>query len=363
MRSTRASVVHKHWGLLLVLALASPAIGEEKRPEIRAVAAIVPPLVMEEQGHLTGFSIELWEAVAAKLGVRTSYQLVPDAAALLDALSTGQSDIAVVGLYYTTERDRDFDFTYSILNAGLQVMVPSTGQGPKGSPLVAFLKLLLSRSMLYWLVAAVLLLLVPAHVIWFLDRRSADGVAQSDKYFPGIFQVMTWAAEGLLGQAMLMPRHRLAHLFANLWLFTGVVFVAFFTAQMTATLTAEEIRGAINGPDDLAGKVVATPAGSAKYLRAIGAQVQEYTRADELFSALLSGKVQAVVAAAPPLRYFAAHDGLGKVRLVGPEFRKEDLMFVVPLNSPLRRRVNAALVALHDEGNYQRLYEKWFGKE
>jgi polar amino acid transport system substrate-binding protein len=219
--------------------------------------------------------------------------------------------------------------------------------------------------MLYWLVAAMLLLLVPAHVIWFLDRRSAEGVTPGEKYFPGIFYAMTWAAEGLLGQAMLMPRQGLAHFLGNLWLFAGVVFVAFFTAQMTATLTVEQIRGAINGPDDPPGKLVATPVGSpsAAYLRGVSAQVQEFARPGDMFSALLSGKVEAVVAAAPPLRYFAAHDVAGKVRTVGPEFRKEDLLFVVPLNSPLRRQVNAALVALHGDGTYQQLYEKWFGKE
>ncbi len=363
--ATESFILYWGRGILLLLALASSARAGEKPAEIRAVAAVIPPLVIDEQGHLTGFSIELWKEVAKKLGTPTSYRLVPDAAGLFEALRKGDSDIAIVGVYYTAERDREFDFTYSVLNGGLQVMVPAAGQGVHSPPLFAFLNLLFSRSMLYWLGAAVLLLLVPAHVIWFLDRRSADGVTPTDKYFPGIFHAMTWAAEGLLGQAMLMPKQRLAHLFANLWLFAGVVFVAFFTAQMTATLTVEQIRGTINGPDDLPGKSVATPVGSpsALYLRQVGAQVHEFARAEELFSALLSGKVEAVVTLAPALQYYAAHDGAGKVRMVGPEFRREDLLFVVPLNSPLRRRVNAALVALHDDGTYQRVYEKWFGRE
>jgi len=82
-----------------------------------------------------------------------------------------------------------------------------------------------------------------------------------------------------------------------------------------------------------------------------------------VYSALLSGKVDAVVLPAPVVRYYAAHDGVGKVRIVGPEFRKSDAAFVLPLDSPLRRKVNSALVTLHDDGTYQRIYEKWFGKE
>jgi len=366
MRSAEASVPFNYKWIALLLALVSPAAAQEKRPEIRAVVGVLPPMVVEEGGHLTGFSVDLWEEVAARLGAQTSYRIVPGAAAVLDSLRTGKADIAVPGLFYTAERDREFDFTYSILNAGLQVMVRSPGQGTQDRPLVAFLELLFSRSMLYWLIAALLLLLLPAHVIWFLDRRSEDGVSQGLKYFPGIFHAMTWAAEGLLGQAMLMPRQRLAHFFANLWLFAGVVFVAFFTAQMTATLTVDELRGAINGPDDLPGKSVATIAGTTPvvaYLHSVGAQVREFAKPEDMFSALLSGKVDAVVTGAPVLRYYAAHDGAGRVKTVGPEFRKEDLAYVVPLDSPLRRRVDHALAALHDDGTYQRLYEKWFGKE
>jgi ABC-type amino acid transport substrate-binding protein len=49
-----------------------------------------------------------------------------------------------------------------------------------------------------------------------------------------------------------------------------------------------------------------------------------------MYSALLSGQVDAVVFTAPALQCYAAHDGVGKVRTVGPEFKKGDVGFVVP---------------------------------
>jgi polar amino acid transport system substrate-binding protein len=352
-------------GMLVTVVLALPARAATDQAEIRAVVGVVPPFVMEEQEHLTGFSVELWNEVAERLKVRTHYQLVSDVPAHLEALRTQQADIAVTGLYYSAERDREFDFTYSILNAGQQVMVRSAATADGDRPLMAFLRLLFSRWMLYWLLAALLLLLVPAHVLWLIDRRNEEGISTSPKYFPGIFDAMAWAAAGLLAQAPRMPKQRFAHVLAIVWLFTGVVFVTFFTAQMTATLTVEQIKGAINGPDDLPGKPVATLAGSMSvdYLRDIGARVQQFSRPEETYSALLSGRVDAVVMAAPALRHYATHEGAGKVQMTGPEFRKNDLAFVVPLNSPLRRKVNSALVAIHDDGTYARLYESWFGKE
>jgi polar amino acid transport system substrate-binding protein len=365
MKRIEASVIRRGVELLVLLTLAWPALAADKGAEIRAVVNIIPPAVMEDRGHLTGFSVDLWNAVAAKLNAQTSYQTAPDVAATFDALRSGKADVAMTGYYYTAERDREFDFSYSILNAGQQVMVRSSAPGAEDRPLRTFLKILFSRSMLYWLIAALLLVLVPAHVIWLLDRRSKDGISTSENYFPGILDAMAWTAEAMLGQAPRMPGQKFAQLLAIPWLFTGVVFVAFFTAQLTTSLTLDQIRGTINGPNDLPGKAVATLAGttSADYLREIGARADEFQHLEEVYSALLSGRVDAVVLPAPALRYYAAHDGAGKVRMAGPEFRKSDAAFVVPLNSPLRRKVDSALVTLHEDGTYQRLYEKWFGKE
>jgi polar amino acid transport system substrate-binding protein len=146
-------------------------------------------------------------------------------------------------------------------------------------------------------------------------------------------------------------------------MFAGVVFVSLYTAQLTALLTAEEIRGAINGPGDLPGKRVASLAGSqpAIYLRKIKADVQEAHSTDEMYQALLDGKVDAVLFPSASLAYYSAHAGQGRVRLVGSEFDRNDLGFVLPADSSLRKRVNRQLLVLHEDGTYRRIYAKWFG--
>ena len=61
------------------------------------------------------------------------------------------------------------------------------------------------------------------------------------------------------------------------------------------------------------------------------------------------------------LLYFASHEGKGKVQVVGPIFRKENYGIVFPDKSPLRKRVNEALLKLSENGTYDQLYKKWFG--
>ncbi len=74
----------------------------------------------------------------------------------------------------------------------------------------------------------------------------------------------------------------------------------------------------------------------------------------------MKGQADAVVFDSPVLLYYAAHEGKGKVNLVGPVFRKESYGIIFPQNSPYRRHVDNALLTLKENGTYQRLYDKWF---
>ena len=49
---------------------------------------------------------------------------------------------------------------------------------------------------------------------------------------------------------MCLPQHWLARVIGLLWLFAGVVFVALYTAELTATLTVQHLRSAIGVHDD-----------------------------------------------------------------------------------------------------------------
>jgi polar amino acid transport system substrate-binding protein len=254
--------------------------------------------------------------------------------------------------FYTSERDKSFDFSHPILEAGLQVLVRGAGQNAEATPLRDVLALLFSRSAVIWLGVGLIIILIPAHVVWLLDRGNEDGASPSKNYFPGIFHALVWATTALVSQVQLLPSQWLARVLGLLWMFAGVVFIALYTAQLTATLTVNQFQGIINGPADLPGKRVATIADSiaVKYLQRIGAQVQEYQTLDEMLAALLNQQADAVLFSAPSLRYFAAHDGMGLASVVGPEVDRQSIGFMFQLDSPLRRQVNHVLIALREDG-------------
>jgi ABC-type amino acid transport substrate-binding protein len=65
------------------IALAVPAYGQPtgapaasttgQMPDLHVAVIIVPPFVMAQNGELTGFSVELWNALAERLKVKTRY--------------------------------------------------------------------------------------------------------------------------------------------------------------------------------------------------------------------------------------------------------------------------------------------------
>jgi polar amino acid transport system substrate-binding protein len=345
------------------LAQTTPSPGTTPQ-NVRVVTRVLPPMVVERDGALTGFSIDLWREIAERLNLKPTYHVAPNIGALLADVKSGKAQIGVAAISVTAAREEQFDFSQPFMNAGLQIMV--SGQGKDDSALGVLgdlLGLLFSTTSLVWIGIATLLILIPAHLVWYLERRHPSGIIPTTSYIPGIFHALYWSAATLATQSDVVPRQWIARLFAILWMFVGIVFVALYTAQLTATLTVQQIRGGINGPDDLAGKRVATTRGStgATALRSLRADVVEVERIDEAYAALLRRDVEAVVFDSPVLLYYAANAGKGRVQLVGAPFRKEDYGMLLPQGSPLRNRINVMLLTLREDGTYQRLYDKWFG--
>jgi polar amino acid transport system substrate-binding protein len=364
MRSSRAVVARCCAAGAVAVLLISSALAQGESSTLRVATRMVPPMV-EQRDQLTGFSIDLWNSIAQRLKIKSSYQIMPDVRGLLESVRTGEADLGVSAVSITAEREAIFEFSQPIMNAGLQILIRGSGESADSNPLADMLRLLFSRSILVWLGLAFLLILVPSHLIWVLERRHPNGILPSKKYFPGIFHAMFWAATTLLAQGDHTPQHWMARVVTVLWMFAAVVFVAFYTAQLTAALTAQKIQGFISGPEDLVGKRVGTTreSTSATYLRAHRAQLQEFTLIGEAYQAMHDKKVDAVVFDAPVLLYYAAHEGSGRVQPVGGVFHKEDYGIVFPAASPLRKQVNEALLAIREDGTYDQIYDRWFGKK
>jgi polar amino acid transport system substrate-binding protein len=356
--------------LAVCLTLAAAPARTQTTPEgrsspktVRVATRVLPPFVTDSGGKLGGFSIELWNRIGERLNLRTEYLPKPGVRELLTAVKDGEAGVGIAAISITSERIAEFDFSQPMFDSGLEILVRAQSGG--GTAFPSFFSVVFAPALLQLLGIALLLILIPAHIIWFAERRCKDGIIEHEKYFPGILKALWWSAGTLGAQADEMPRSTLGRIIALIWMFGSITFVAYFTAAVTTALTVQQLQGNIRGPEDLPGKKVATTAAStsARYLREQHAQVLEFEKIDDAYDTLLQKKADAVVFDAPVLLHYAARDGKGRVQVVGATFRKENYGIALPQGSALRKRIDSALLGLREDGTYQELYDKWFSEK
>jgi polar amino acid transport system substrate-binding protein len=352
--------------LIVMLVGGAPALAPRATAEGRTVTVAVyelKPFVMKNSDHWTGFTVELWEQIANRLGWTTKYVQVDGLNGQFDAVRTGAADIAAGAVSITSEREKQFDFSQPILDAGLQVMVARKHEPASNPELHSFIDLLWSKTMLGWLAAAAVVALVPAHILWLTERRHKDSMV-SESYFPGILQSFAWGMGAIAAAAPDSPRHWGSRAVAILWGFAGIIFVALYTANLTASLTVDQIQGRINGPKDLYDKSVCTVSHttSSEYLADLGVSVTAMPTVEDCYKAL-EGGFDAVVFDSPILRYYTTQEGAKVATMVGPTFHDEDYGFLFRLGSDLRKPVDGVLLSLREDGSYRTLQQKWFGTD
>src|SRR5262244_614883 len=339
------------------------ALSQPTDQKFRVATRIIKPFVFEENHALTGFSIELWQEISGQLNAKSEFVMKATVKDLLEATRSKEADLAIAAISITAEREIDWDFSQPMFDAGLQIMTPA--QGTSSGLFTAITGGVFSSTVLPFLGLVLLMLLVPAHLVWFFEQKHSTGMLTHRSYFPGIFEACWWAASTLATQADQMPRSAAARIVAVIWMFTAVVFIAYFTAAVTSSLTVQQLRGDIKGPEDLPGKRVAAVTGSTSvdYLKQHNIAAKDFPKVEDAYAALQQSVVDAVVYDAPVLLYYASHEGKGKVQVVGPIFHKESYGILFPSNSPERKRVNEALLRLKENGTYERIYAKLFGDQ
>jgi polar amino acid transport system substrate-binding protein len=205
---------------------------------------------------------------------------------------------------------------------------------------------------------------LPLPIIWLLERPKGSQFVHADTRIGAVFKSIWWTATTLIGQGTDTPISVGGKVLAITWMFVGLVFVSYFTGNITAALTVQRLESGINSPSDLYGRQVVTVKGTtaAAFLQTLGVPATEVADVPAAFAAIQDKSAEAMVYDAPILLYFAATLGKGRVEMAGPVFKPESYGIAFPLDSPLRENVNRALLRIKESGRYTEIYDRWFGQ-
>jgi polar amino acid transport system substrate-binding protein len=342
----------------LIVAWGVPVAAQDEAPLRVAIKPLTPFVFYNEDGSYSGFSIDLWEAIATRANRSFEYVPFDTVAEVLDAVRAGQADVGIAGISITSEREEVLDFSQPMFNAGLRILVSNHGD----SDPLAVLQNFFSPTILLILGIVLVVVIVVGHIVWIFERKNPDF---PDDYLPGVAEGIWWAASSLLNSGDKMPRSVAGRFGAIVWVLTGIGLIAFFTANLTASNTINQLQSNIRGLDDLPGKRIATVMNttSADYLTAQRLIFTPVETIEEAYALMDDGRIDAIVYDSPVLQYYAITEGRGRVEVTGSIFARQDYGIAFQQYSRLREATDLALLGILEDGTYDTLYTQWFGQD
>lgn len=325
---------------------------------VRLATVTRPPFSLVEAGADTGFSIELWYALADDIGFETEIRRVDTFAEMLDLVRNGAIDAAAANISITAEREAAMDFSQPIFEAGLGIMIPRTEKHSSG-----LLGAFFSRDLLLAVAAAFGLLFAAGMLMWLFERRRQpyfDHPAHA-ALFPSFWWALNLVVNG--GFEERQPRSLAGRVLAVILVVSSLFLVSVFVARITATMTVEAIQNSVTSINDLYGRQVGTTGGStaAAFLDRRDMRYRAFDGLAPLLAAFEDGELDAVVFDAPILAYYVNTDGAAFGELVDSVFLRENYGIALPTGSTFAEPINQSLLRLRENGTYETIYRRWFG--
>lgn len=347
--------------LLLAVAVWMTGVSVMAQSADELVVATVTraPFSMVIDDTETGFSIALWDSLAADVGLDYRIQRYQTFGEMIDAVESGEADAAIANISITEEREMRLDFTQPIFDTGLQIML----RGDSNRTLT-LIKSILTPGLFLAVAIFFVVTLSIGMVMWAFERRN------NHPYFKGsakeaAFPAFWWALNLIVSNGFEedMPRSRMGRVFGTLMVICSLFLISILTANITAALTLNAISEDVSSISDLDGRKVGTTAGSttSTYLDLRGIQHTEFETLEALLDAFTRGRIEAVVFDGPILAYWLQNEGPDDARLIERFFRREGYGIAVPEGSGLREPLDRALLRARESGEYDQLKAEWFG--
>ncbi|MEM0982984.1 MAG: transporter substrate-binding domain-containing protein [Planctomycetota bacterium] len=318
-----------------------------------------PPFAYKtSDGSWTGVSVELWNQVAASLGIESEFVELTNEE-LLVGVAEGEYVAGVAALTVTPEREAEIDFTHAFYTSGLGIAVPADAGR------LSFLRAmesLISPAFLSAIAGLTVLLLVIGFVMWLAERKhnpeqfggkGVEGLANGF-WFSAV--TMTTVGYGDKSPVSLPGR-----LVALVWMFASIIVISFFTGAIASAFTASQLTGGVRGPEDLSGSVVGAVRNTVGATRLSSRSVRAtmFDSVEDGLAAVAAGELDAFVHDAPLLRYEVATGKARGIRVLEATFDRQAYAIALPPDDPRRERVNVELLEAINSDDWNDLVDRY----
>ncbi|WP_325108115.1 transporter substrate-binding domain-containing protein [Luteolibacter pohnpeiensis] len=344
--------------LIVIGALANLATAQDT---LKIGTREAPPFAMKDShGNWTGLSIDLWKETAGRMNLDYEFQEMPTPESLVDGVRDGKLDASIAAITVTADRAQKVDFTHPYFNSGLGIVVPAADGGGWFGVAKAFFSL----NFLKVLGALSLVLLAAGIGVWLFERKK-NPEQFGGTTTNGLGSAFWWSAVTMttVGYGDKSPQTLGGRLIGLVWMFTSVIIISGFTAQIASSLTVNRINTQITGPADLARFRIATVSGSIaeQYLSTNQVPIVESNTIQAALEAVKNGKADACVYDSAILNYELR--GNQDLTLLPSTFDLRDYAIALPLGSPLRKQLNITLLEIEQSDLWTVIHNRYIGTE
>jgi ABC-type amino acid transport substrate-binding protein len=351
-------------GILLAIALSHGTAQAQTSPrssgkELIVATKIAPPFVMKRaDGSFYGISIDLWRRLAERMHVNYRFVEQPTVQALVDGTAEGAFDAAIAAMTVTAKRERAVDFTQPFYSTGLGVAVPVNQSRWK-----SILGVLTSFGFFQAVLSLIGISMCVGFVVWVLERRKTEHFSGGTK---GLGTGLWWSTIAMTqaGAAQNAPATLPGRIVATAWMIASVVTIAVFTAGITATLTRQELQGAVHSMDDLRSIRAGAPAASetSEFLDRQRMSHRTFATPQDGLKALRAGDIDAFVYDKPLLTWLVMRDFSNTLRILELTFDNQNYAIALPKGSPLRQELDAQVLEEVESDWWQQTLFEYLGK-
>ncbi|XP_065316839.1 glutamate receptor 2-like isoform X2 [Gordionus sp. m RMFG-2023] len=335
-----------------------------------------------------GFCLELADMIAKMVGFDYIIRPVKDGKygaidennqwnGVVGELIRQEADLAVAPLTITSARERVIDFSKPFMDLGISIMVKKPTQHVTG--IFSFLNPL-SNSI--W--TCIILGYVSVSVVMYLvSRFNPDEWKLQDNVFTNDFTLSNcfWFVLGAFMQqgCDINPRSLSGRSTASVWWFFTLIMISSYTANLAAFLTVERMNSPINNVDDLSKqteiKYGTLDAGSTKaFFHTSKVSVYEKmwqfmsTQKPSVFVKITQEGIDKVRKSKGKYAYLlesTTNDYTNNRKpcdtiKVGDNLDSKGYGVATPLDSDLREAITFAVLKLREDGDLQKLKNKWW---
>jgi len=199
-------------------------------------------------------------------------------------------------------------------------------------------------------------------IVWSFERRKNDEMF-GDGTAGGIGHGIWWAMVTMttVGYGDKAPKTIGGRIVGLIWMVFSIVFIASFTANITTSMTINELRGKVHGLNDLYDAKVGSVSQSEgfDFLMKQGISVIPFESIQEGLTAVARRKIDAFVLNEQVLKYQAKKDFPGRVQVLPEIYDEYFVSIALPQNSSLRKPINKALLKLMKTKNWNEIRNRY----